>query len=581
MATKQLSLKDKPADDVVSGRLLAFGCLLLLLPVLVVFAVFGYLGSPLLTLLLPRGSQPVAAAAPDEALVLVTTIEANRDNPANEIDAILLDEIREMPYYSNALRAGRILQTPTSHAEARSLGEQYDARLVLWGSMENDDLDINFTLLQPIHLIEPREFSFTIEDTDEEAYQQIALFSLALMEYRNSVLYYGGYVSVSEWLNRLPFDDEDILIDPVILTYYEAELERIHGNNVQAQFLIEDGLEAYGDQPPLLLMDSVLLRASGNLDAALEAVDKALELDDSLPGAYQLRANIYGLTNQPDLAVEDLSRALELEPSNLLILQERAEIYTDLLDYDAAIADYEALLDVEPNRYTYHMGLADIYRQLDDRDAALAAYEQAVEVARFDLYSSDALGQAYQERADYYVELQEYDLALADYDELQFISPLDQSYVVGKGIIYWEMGDEATARASWENDLTVFSYDVPVANNNLAWELALEGYYEAALPYAEKAVALNSKDPNLLHTLGFVYLGLGRYDEAVTHLDDSVNAGLYYDAVYRDLGDAFLGLGQYDQAIANYELYLRLLPFAEDAEQVEENIAQARQQLTE
>lgn len=55
--------------------------------------------------------------------------------------------------------------------------------------------------------------------------------------------------------------------------------------------------------------------------------------------------------------------------------------------------------------------------------------------------------------------------------------------------------------------------------NLLAWNLHLQGCYQEALPWAEKAVEAFPQNPNIIDTLASVYQDLGRYNEALEQFE--------------------------------------------------------------
>jgi tetratricopeptide (TPR) repeat protein len=87
-----------------------------------------------------------------------------------------------------------------------------------------------------------------------------------------------------------------------------------------------------------------------------------------------------------------------------------------------------------------------------------------------------------------------------------------------------------------------------VAHNNLAYLLCAElQQCEEALPYAERAVALND-EPMVEDTLATVFIGLGRYPQAVGILVKAIQRDPTFVAGYTHLGDAYRRLGRFEEA---------------------------------
>ncbi len=104
------------------------------------------------------------------------------------------------------------------------------------------------------------------------------------------------------------------------------------------------------------------------------------------------------------------------------------------------------------------------------------------------------------------------------------------------------------ARAAYEEAL---KYDPVnwVVLNNLAYLLASEpGHGEQALPYARQAAAL-SDNPAALDTLGWTYVGLGRYPAAIAELNRSLNLAPGAALTMYHLGEAYRLDGQFIEAV--------------------------------
>jgi len=86
------------------------------------------------------------------------------------------------------------------------------------------------------------------------------------------------------------------------------------------------------------------------------------------------------------------------------------------------------------------------------------------------------------------------------------------------------------------------------------------GRTDSALPIYEKAVAQVPDSPDILHTLGLVYLETGRYDQAVASIGRSVELNPLNDVAYRSLGDALVAADQIPLALRSYEKSCALNP---------------------
>jgi tetratricopeptide (TPR) repeat protein len=493
--------KSKRAIDKIDGgastrRLITVGCLLMLVPLVVVIISALFVGWPILFSILPRDMRPIPPAQDDEVLVLVTDFKGRvGHNPADDIDRSFLDI---SDYYYTEFRIGRLKKQPADEQAARRLGQNYRASIVIWGNYDAASYTINYEILTPIDPFEPEHFSFTLQQDEPLDWLYLETFSEALLQ-AHTIAYSYDYSSPEDTLNRLP---DDTSLDPTIVAIYQANFARLQGYDSRALDILQQAVEDGAADVTAYALMSVLFHQNGEPEAAAQAMEEALALDPDSAGVYYARGLISLAEGRYDEAVEDFTRLLDQFPDDRDLLLQRAEAYVAMGSYSQAINDYNRLIDLAP-------------------------YE-------------------------------------------------DYQYYIMRGFAYWEVGNVPAARADWQYTLDR-NYGVNASGyNNLAWEMALQGYYEPALEYADTSLDMASSNPDALHTRGFIYLGLGEWEAALENFDEAVDNGLSYDPVYRDIGDAYFGMGDYQQAIEAYEKYLQIAPYAEDYDDITQKLQEAR-----
>lgn len=111
----------------------------------------------------------------------------------------------------------------------------------------------------------------------------------------------------------------------------------------------------------------------GNLETALDLVDKAIAARPGFWESYQLRALIYLASLQFGQAERDALKALELRPDAHPVYNTLGQLYLAGSQYQRAAEAYGKAIDLSPKHalYHYHQGLA-LYRMGRVRDAAEA-----------------------------------------------------------------------------------------------------------------------------------------------------------------------------------------------------------------
>lgn len=100
---------------------------------------------------------------------------------------------------------------------------------------------------------------------------------------------------------------------------------------------------------------------------------------------------------------------------------------------------------------------------------------------------------------------------------------------------------------------------------NKAETLIYSGQLDAAASIYKRALDIAPADPNLNHTLGLVYLELGRTGPALFHIGRSLELNPQNPKFYRSMGDALVASKQFAMAITSYQKACALHPGDTDA----------------
>lgn len=562
--------------DTLANRLIGIGCLLLIVPCVLLALAAAIFGWPLIWSLVPQGQRPVVAAQPGEVLVLVAGMEGNKGTDSTDrIYQALLDASESTDYQGSGvsrLRVGRLAGIPLSDQDARTLGQGYNASMVLWGTYNaSPEYEVTFSILHPTTGLEPEQFTLTLVEGDSAAPDDLAALALSVALYHA-----GDYHGADRYLNALGSS-----LDPTIITFYQVEIHRALGDLSSALLAVDTALSSDPESALLLVLKSSVLYDLARYEEALETASASLDQEPDRAETYLIRGAIYQRMGDASSALADADHALELAPENSTALRARARTYESLGDTQAALSDYATLIELEPGSYQNFLNRAQLYTSDNDQEAALADFEQALQLADKVETPEIARQQVIEARALAYRAFGQHRQALDDYDRLSSLDPGNIQYLLERGMTYWEMGDQTQAERQWEicvqntgNSLDAFGY------NNLAWSLAIAGYYQPAMHYSNLSLKLNPRDPNSLHTHGYIHLGLKQYRSALGDFEEAEQNGLiHYTPLYRDMADAYFGLGQYKQAIDAYRTYLHLAPDAEDRYQVEQQLEAAQSAL--
>ena len=118
----------------------------------------------------------------------------------------------------------------------------------------------------------------------------------------------------------------------------------------------------------------------------------------------------------------------------------------------------------------------------------------------------------------------------------------------------------------WQNMLTLFGYtlnvteDNPVAENSYGAALLNEGHIEEAEVHFRRAVLLAPAYPTAITNLAKVYMEQGKYNDAVTCLNEIIKHNEGTADTYYNMATALSLLQRYDDAIKYFKKALELNP---------------------
>lgn len=137
--------------------------------------------------------------------------------------------------------------------------------------------------------------------------------------------------------------------------------------------------------------------------------------------------------------------------------------------------------------------------------------------------------------------------------------------LIEQGIMWQDAKRYDLARTSYEEAIK-YRPDDWVALNNLAYMLGEDmGKYQLALPYAQSAVAADA-NKDVLDTLGWIYIGLEKYESAVAELSNATRLEPDNPLLVYHLGEAYRRAGKFIEA---KDVLRHGLPLAREAERTD------------
>jgi tetratricopeptide (TPR) repeat protein len=284
---------------------------------------------------------------------------------------------------------------------------------------------------------------------------------------------------------------------------------------------------------------AVALQDLGRLEDALAAADRALRYRPQYATAHYNRGNVLKALTRSQEAADAYSKALVQRPDFAEALLNRGLAQIALRQWLQALADFNKALTLRPGYAAAHVGRAEAYRGLNDLPSAFGAIDAAVgldpdnadaalikaevllaanrddealAVADAILAGDPASSRAHTARAQALRELQRYDEALAAAEEAVRLAPASADVQVAHAMTLAGVGrfeDSLAALAAAER-LGASAASYLEARGVVTGSL---GDPAGAMPWFDRAVALQPDNAGLRYNRAFAYLTLGRFEE--------------------------------------------------------------------
>lgn len=250
----------------------------------------------------------------------------------------------------------------------------------------------------------------------------------------------------------------------------------------------------------------------GDLNKALAAYNRAIELDQKLAKAHSYRALIKAKKGDIDGALTDLNQAIELDPNSAILYNARGIAKRDK-DLDGALADYNHAIEIDTKYANSYASRSFIEWKKGNLDKAFVDCNRAIELDPNNSY-------AYASRAFLKGQKGDVDGALSDVNSAIIFDPKNVDNYIYQGFLKNKKGDIKGALAGWDYAIEHDSKSASVYNCS-AWLLATASDASVrnkakALEYATKACELTEwKNANAVDTFAAACAEIGDYDQAV------------------------------------------------------------------
>src|SRR6266571_2350909 len=239
---------------------------------------------------------------------------------------------------------------------------------------------------------------------------------------------------------------------------------------------------------------------------ALQAYERAIQLDPGFAEAHDARGDALFCLNRSQEALAAYERAIQLDPSYVTAYNGKSWTLWQLKRFEEALIAYEQAIRLDPSCASTYNGEGNTLYDLDRYKEALVAYEQAIQLDPKLAYAYDGKGWALWQLKRYGEALEAFQLALV-------LNPHYASAYHGKGHVLYDLKHPHEAVASYERAIQLKPHLVE-AYNDKASVLYEYQHYEEALAAYEQAIQLQPNNAVFYNCKSRTLKQLGRLKEA-------------------------------------------------------------------
>ncbi|WP_353069646.1 tetratricopeptide repeat protein [Tunturibacter empetritectus] len=296
------------------------------------------------------------------------------------------------------------------------------------------------------------------------------------------------------------------------------------------------------------------------LDEAQGNLERAIQLDGSLPAAYVTLGRIHDVSGKRELALQEFQHALTLDPRNALAVRGQARAYERSGRIPDAEAAYKKAVALKPDDWESYNLIGHFYDRQGRYPEAIKALQRALEMTPDNAEVYLNLGATYIDSGDAtafpaaeqalkrsielepsypaYANLASLYLSQKRYKESAEVNEKalqinENDYMVWNNLLIANerLGDSSKAKTVRERIIPLLEQNIRLkpqdaqAHSLLAVMQAKSGMHEKSLEHAQTAVALLPDDTSILVNVAGVYEICGDRKQALRFLEMALHKG--------------------------------------------------------
>ena len=288
------------------------------------------------------------------------------------------------------------------------------------------------------------------------------------------------------------------------------------------------------------------------IDQAIVAYSRAIELNSRYTDAYTNRGIAYERTGSYEKAIEDYDNVIALVPKSSTAYNNRGIIHAKKRAYDLAIADFDKAIELHSVYVEAYCNRGTAYYLQNEFEIAIENYNKAA------VLNPHHAG-VYNNRGATYGSTGEHTKAIKDFTKSIELNPRDAGPYKNRGLVYANKLDFDRAIKDYTKAIAL---DPDFANAYINRGVAYhhKGQYERAIDNYTKAITLNPDDALGYNNRGLSYTLNGEPDRAIDDYNEVIKRDPCFPEIYNNRGAAYGNKGEVDLAFRDFNKAIELDP---------------------
>ncbi|KAK0942980.1 TOM (translocase of outer membrane) complex component [Friedmanniomyces endolithicus] len=242
----------------------------------------------------------------------------------------------------------------------------------------------------------------------------------------------------------------------------------------------------------------------GENEAALEDLNKSIELDPALVQSYVKRASMHLEQSKRDEAANDFKVAMEHNESDPDIFYHRAQLHFILSEFKDAATDYQTSIDLDPKFIFSHIQLGVTQYKMGSIASSMATFRRCIK-------SFGDKSDVYNYYGELLLDQQKYQEAVEKFDTAVEMERKNVGERGGMNVL--PLINKALALFQWRQDFSaaeelcqkalIIDPECDIAVATMAQLLLQQGKVTDALKYFERAAELSRTEGEIVNALSY------------------------------------------------------------------------------